>query len=107
MITKYKETQEVNMLPGLTRRNLIVGISMMICEFTFEAGVQIPTHSHPQEQVGYVVRGRVNMTINGETTELGPGDSYCAPSGIPHSAYTLEPTIIIDTFTPHREDYLK
>jgi quercetin dioxygenase-like cupin family protein len=46
------------------------------------------------------------MTIAGQETELGKGDSYCAASNVPHGAYTLEPTVIIDTFAPPREDYL-
>jgi len=107
MITYHNEAKPVTMLPGLVRRNLATGNSMMICEFTFDAQVAIPTHSHPHEQVGYVVHGRVNMTIAGETSELGPGDSYFAPPGVPHSAITLEPTVIVDTFSPPREDYLK
>jgi quercetin dioxygenase-like cupin family protein len=48
---------------------------MMICEFTFEAGVRIPLHSHSHEQVGYVVVGRVEMTIAGHTETLTGGDS--------------------------------
>jgi quercetin dioxygenase-like cupin family protein len=105
MVTFHNETNPVNMLPGLTRRTLATSQAMMICEFTFEPRVTIPLHSHPHEQVGYVVRGRVEMTIAGHTETLGPGDSYCAPSNIPHSAFTLEPTIIVDTFSPPREDY--
>jgi quercetin dioxygenase-like cupin family protein len=78
---------------------------MMICEFTFNKSVTIPIHSHPHDQVGYVVKGRVEMTIDGEKYILSKGDSYSAPSNIPHGAYTLEPSIIVDTFSPPREDY--
>lgn len=105
MITYHNATNPVNMLPGLIRRTLATSQNMMLCEFTFEAGVIIPMHSHPHEQVGYVVKGRVEMTIAGQTQTLTTGDSYCAPSDVPHSALTREPTIIIDTFTPPREDY--
>jgi quercetin dioxygenase-like cupin family protein len=107
MITYHDAIDPVMMLPGLTRRTLATSQAMMICEFTFESGVRIPIHSHPHEQVGYVVKGRVEMTIAGKTETLGSGDSYCAPSNVPHGAFTLEPTIIVDTFNPPREDYLK
>ena len=105
MINLNKDAKTVNMLPGLTRKTLAQGQSMMICEFTFEAHVEIPVHSHPHEQVGYVAKGRVEMTIDGKKYELCKGDSYSAPSNVPHGALTLEPTVIIDTFCPPREDY--
>ena len=107
MITYHSATNPVSMLPGLIRRTLATSQKMMLCEFTFEAGVRIPMHSHPHEQVGYVVMGRVEMTIAGHSKTLTAGDSYCAPSDVPHGAFTLEPTIIVDTFTPPREDYSK
>ena len=107
MVTYHNAAVPVNMLPGLTRRTLATSQAMMICEFTFEARVTIPLHSHPHEQVGYVVKGRVEMTIAGCTETLGPGDSYCAPSNTPHGAFTREQTIIIDTVNPPREDYQK
>ncbi len=105
MIFRRTDSRPVEMLPGLVRRVLIDGDVMMICEFTFDADVSIPDHAHPHEQVGYVVSGRVQMTVAGETHELGPGDSYRAPSNVRHSAHTLEPTVIVDTFSPPREDY--
>jgi quercetin dioxygenase-like cupin family protein len=105
MIFTNKEAQKVIMLPGLTRKTLATGQSMMICEFTFDSDVIIPIHSHPNEQVGYIVKGHVIMTIDGKKYDLYQGDSYSAPSNIPHGAHTIEPTIIIDTFSPPREDY--
>ena len=100
-----KDAKPVKMLPGLTRKTLALGKSMMLCEFTFDAQVTIPVHSHPHEQVGYVVEGHVEMTIDGKKYELVKGDSYSAPSNVPHGAFTLEPSVIVDTFCPPREDY--
>jgi quercetin dioxygenase-like cupin family protein len=105
MIFQNITAKPVNMLPGLTRKTLAQSQSLMLCEFTFDANVQIPIHSHPHEQVGYLVEGRVEMTIDGKKYELKKGDSYCALPNIPHGAFTLEPSIIIDTFCPPREDY--
>lgn len=105
MIYRNADAKPVEMLPGLVRRTLASGEAMMLCEFTFEAGVQVPNHTHPHEQVGYVVSGRVRLTIDGTSSELGPGDSYCAPSNVPHGAVTLEPAVVVDTFSPPRQDY--
>jgi quercetin dioxygenase-like cupin family protein len=105
MIFLNNEAKAINMLPGLIRKTLAQSTSMMMCEFTFESNVEIPIHSHPHEQVGYLVAGQVEMTIDGEKYLLNKGDSYCAPSNVPHGAFTLKPSIIIDTFYPPREDY--
>jgi len=107
MILRRTDASPVNMLPGLTRRTLISGQSMMVCEFTFDAHVEIPSHTHPNEQVGYIVSGRIRMTIDGDQHELTQGDSYYAPANVTHSAFTLEPSIVVDTFSPPREDYRK
>ncbi len=105
MIFLNKDAKIANPLPGLQRKTLATGESLMVCEFTFEANVEIPSHSHPHEQAGYIAEGHVVMTIDGKKYELRKGDSYLAPSNVPHGALTLEPTIIIDTFCPPREDY--
>jgi quercetin dioxygenase-like cupin family protein len=105
MISLNKEAKPISVLPGLTRKTLAQSQSMMMCEFSFKAHVEIPIHSHPHEQVGYLVEGHVEMIIAGEKTELMKGDSYCAPSNVPHGVLTLEPSVIVDTFYPPREDY--
>jgi quercetin dioxygenase-like cupin family protein len=105
MIYRNTDATPVEMLPGLVRRTLADDESMMLCEFTFDAGVEVPNHSHPHEQVGYVVSGRLRMIVDGQSHDLGPGDSYHAPSNVPHGALTLEPSVVVDVFSPPREDY--
>ena len=105
MIFRNADAISVEMVPGLLRRTLVEGKSMMVCECTFDPGVKVPNHSHPHEQVGYVVLGKIHITIDGRSFELKTGDSYCAPSDVPHSALTLEHSVIVDVFSPPREDY--
>jgi quercetin dioxygenase-like cupin family protein len=105
MIQQHSTSTPIEMLPGIIRRTLITTEKMMICEFRFKASSVVPMHAHPHEQVGYVVSGKVIMTINGNDYELMTGDSYAAPSGISHSARIIDETVIIDTFSPPREDY--
>ena len=97
--------QAVEMLPGLIRRTLVSDDRLMICRFDLEKGVNIPDHSHPQDQAGYVVSGRIRVRLDEESSDLGPGDSYFAPSGVVHSALALERTVVVDAFSPPREDY--
>jgi quercetin dioxygenase-like cupin family protein len=105
MIFLNEKVKSISVLPGVTRKTIAQSQSMMMCEFSFDAHVEIPIHTHPHEQIGYLVTGHVQMTIAGETNELHSGDSYCAPSNIPHGVFTLEPSVIVDTFYPPREDY--
>lgn len=105
MFFSYSDALAVEMLPGLIRRTLVSGDKLMICRFDLEKGVKIPAHSHPQNQAGYVVWGKIRVSVEGESSDLGPGDSYSAPSGAVHSAIALERTVVVDTFSPPREDY--
>ncbi len=82
----YDRAEVVEMLPGLARRTLVSDERLMICRFDLEKGVEIPGHSHPQDQAGYVVSGRIRLSVDGKSSDLGPGDSYSAPSGAVHSA---------------------
>jgi quercetin dioxygenase-like cupin family protein len=92
-------------VPGIVRRVVVDGERMMLCEFTLDHGAVIAPHSHPHEQVGYVASGRIRVTAQGRTVEIGPGEGYMAPPDAEHSAVALEPSVVIDTFSPPREDY--
>lgn len=105
MFYQREKAYPVEMLPGLTRRVLATSDSMMLVEFTFEEGVGVPEHRHSNDQVGCVISGRMRMVIGGKEAECGPGDSYHAPPDVPHSGAALEPSVVVDVFSPPREDY--
>jgi quercetin dioxygenase-like cupin family protein len=70
------------------------------------ADALVPLHSHPHEQLGYVVEGEVTMTIGGVDYPLGPGDAYQIPGEIEHSARAGSAGCrVLDVFHPVREDY--
>lgn len=71
-----------------------------------KAGSRLPEHAHPQEQIAHVVKGRMKMIVAGVAHELSAGDAIYLASNVPHGVETLEDTIVIDTFSPPREDYL-
>lgn len=92
---------------GAQRRVLSYGGGMMLVQFTFAGGVTAPLHSHPHEQVGYVVSGSIDLHMDGQpVVRLGPGGSYYVPPNVRHGIRTLAPTVLIDCFTPIREDFL-
>ena len=93
-------------LPGIRRKTLTYGESTLFTEFRMEKGRVLPRHSHPHEQTGYLVRGKLILAIGNDIFEVGPGDSWCINADVEHSAEIVEDTVAIEVFSPVREDYL-
>jgi quercetin dioxygenase-like cupin family protein len=81
------------------------GERMMLCEVSLEAGSELPSHTHPHEQTGYLISGRLRLKVGDETKEVGPGDSWLVPPDVPHEASALEATLVIEVFSPPRKDF--
>lgn len=92
--------------PGVVRRVLSETPEVMMVSFSFEAGAEGKLHSHPHVQSTYVRAGRFQFSVDGETFEVGPGDSFVVPSGAEHGCRCIEPGELIDCFTPRRDDFL-
>jgi quercetin dioxygenase-like cupin family protein len=97
--------EKVEMFPGFWRQTLVSGDRLMLCLFTWRAGATLPAHAHHHEQVGYVASGVVELTVSGRTMLTCSGCSYFIPSNEIHSARALEDSIVIDAFSPPREEY--
>jgi quercetin dioxygenase-like cupin family protein len=88
-------------------RQMVVGEHLMVCRLTFRPNIDTPVHSHPHEQMTLVEKGRVRFSIGAETRLVAAGDVLHFPSGIMHGATILdEEVVLIDIFTPIREDFL-
>lgn len=96
-----KETVE-----GDVVRYIYTGAQMQVVEYHFPAGKTFPPHSHAaHEQMGYLVSGKMGFKVGGKERDLLPGDWYHAPIGVEHNAWTYdEPSVLIDIFSPPRED---
>ncbi|HEY3384638.1 MAG TPA: cupin domain-containing protein [Vicinamibacterales bacterium] len=93
-------------LVGAERR-MMVGDNLMICRLRFDPHVVTPVHTHPHEQMTLVEQGRVRFYIGREERIAGPGDVLHFPSNVEHGATMLdEEVVLIDIFTPVREDFL-
>ena len=95
----------VEMFPGVTRRTLTDGNRLMLIEVTLEEGAVVPMHTHPHEQTGYLISGRFLFELGDEKLELGPGDCWLVPSNVPHRVTALTPCLLVDVFSPPREEY--
>lgn len=91
--------------PGLTRKVGAYSDQLLLAEHRMKKGWVGSRHSHPHEQVVYVIVGRLRVTIDTTTFDAGPGDSFVVSGGIEHQAEALEDAVVIDVFTPCREDY--
>ncbi|HEY63709.1 MAG TPA: cupin domain-containing protein [Caldilineae bacterium] len=104
-IVRWAEVEPVEVAPGMWRRTLGTGERGMLIEVRAEPGVQLEAHSHPAEQIGYVVSGEVELTIDGTPYRFSQGDSYAIPGNVPHSARFLTSCVLAEYFTPVREEY--
>ncbi|MEE8400093.1 MAG: cupin domain-containing protein [Desulfobacterales bacterium] len=91
---------------GISRKTLVHGDKTLMTEFRLKKGSLLPRHSHPHEQTGYLVSGRVNVLAGEETFEAEPGDSWCIAGDLEHGAEPLMDSIVVEVFSPVREDYL-
>ena len=101
----YADTPAVEIFPGVFRRTIIWGERAMVCEITLPKGSVVRAHSHPHEQCGYLVSGKLEFTVDGATQVIEKGGGWAVPGGAEHSVIALEDTIAIDVFSPVREEY--
>ena len=80
---------------------------MMMVEVTFQKGGVGTVHTHPHEQITYVVKGSFEFTIDGVKSVVQTGDSLYMPSNVPHGTVALDDGVLVDIFSPQREDFLK
>jgi len=91
----------------VSRKILGYGGHLMLVEVSFKKGGVGAIHAHPHEQVSYIAKGSFEVTNGPEKKVLKQGDSFYVPGGVKHGTVALEDAIIVDSFTPLREDFLK
>ncbi len=109
MGTQWVPHSEIEAEPagkGVVRRVMAYGKDAMCVENTFETGGIGAMHSHPHTQITYIVSGRYRFTIGDEVREVGPGDTLLKEHGVEHGCVCLEGGVMVDFFTPMREDFI-
>jgi quercetin dioxygenase-like cupin family protein len=91
---------------GVERKTLVHGAATMMVQFRLEEGSRLPRHSHENEQTGYLIVGSLRFTIGEEIYTLAAGDSWCIPGGVAHSVEALHDSVVVEGFSPPREDFL-
>jgi quercetin dioxygenase-like cupin family protein len=107
LVTDWTKLPSDVTAPGI-RRQMVVGQNVMMCRFTFDPFVVTDEHTHPHEQMTLIMKGRVKFTIGGEVRIVSAGDVMHFPPHNRHGATMLdEEVVLIDIFSPIREDFLK
>lgn len=92
--------------PGVTRRSFS-GAGATLAWGTLSPGHEPRPHTHPHEQIVYIVSGHGTFTVGGETADVAQGDMLVVPPGVLHHAVAAgdEPMVDLSVFNPRRDDY--
>lgn len=99
-----KDVAPKQLVPGIIG-HYAHGKNMTFGFVEIEAGSDLPAHSHPHEQITYIIEGELDMIIGGEQCKLTPGMYHIIPSNVVHSAVARSQCKLIDVFGPVREEY--
>lgn len=106
LVTDWAKIPATQPAPGI-KRQMVVGQNVMMCRFTFDPFLVTPEHTHPHEQITLVVKGKVKFFVSGEERIVSAGDVLHFPPHNRHGATMLdEEVVLIDIFSPIREDFL-
>lgn len=92
--------------PGIKRQILGFGDTLMGVRVWFSKGAVGEVHSHHHAQMAFVAEGKFKVMVDGNEAVLSAGDSFYVPPHAPHGAVCLEAGVLIDVFSPAREDFL-
>lgn len=102
---RFDQIHPLELAAGVTGRPLF-GEGAMLNLIELEPEAVVPLHSHEHEQLGIVLRGTLELVVDGLPHELGPLEGFVLPGGVPHSAHAgPEGALMLDIFQPVREDY--
>ncbi len=88
----------------ITRR-IVTGEKEMLVLWKMKAGAHAAAHRHPNEQIFWMLKGKMEFRLGNEKRTCGPGDVGVIPAGVEHEAWFSEDTEVIDIFSPPREDF--
>ena len=104
-VVKAEDVKSFNPEPGMVRQVLAHNQQLMLIRHFFEKGWVGARHSHPHEQLVYIVRGKIHVDIDGRIFDVSAGESFVVDGGVEHQAWALEESEVLDIFTPMRDEY--
>jgi quercetin dioxygenase-like cupin family protein len=96
----------IESLNPLLGRQLVVGQNIMLARVLLKKGCVVPEHSHPNEQITYILEGALKFWIDGREILVNAGETLTIPPNMPHKAEAMEDTVDLDVFYPPRADWM-
>jgi quercetin dioxygenase-like cupin family protein len=106
MFEKSNIDSFLNPIAGIEMKTLVWGKKSLLTRFHLRKGSLLPKHTHPHEQTGFMVSGKMKLFIEDKVFVAETGDSWSIPGNIEHRAEIIEDSVAIEVFSPVREDYL-
>lgn len=91
---------------GVKRKIMAYDDNLMVVKVQFETGGIGAVHQHSHSQISHIESGRFEIEINGYKKMLAAGDAFYVPPNVVHGAVCLEAGVLIDVFSPMREDFI-
>jgi quercetin dioxygenase-like cupin family protein len=89
------------------RLHAVGGEQVLLCRVTYAPGKQVPWHAHQHtEQTMFILEGKVEMTVEEETTTLGPGDVAVVNRGLQHKLYSAGGVTFMEALAPVPLDHV-
>ena len=88
-------------------RQMLHTETMTVARITLRAGALVPRHQHQNEQVATVLSGRLRFAVGDEERVVSAGESVPLPANVPHEVEALEDSVVLDVFSPVREDWVR
>jgi quercetin dioxygenase-like cupin family protein len=88
-------------------RRFLTGDRVTVARFELTRGGVVPRHAHENEQVSCVLTGALHFTFDGREVIARAGDVVHIPGGVPHEVAVLEDAVVLDVFSPVRQDWIE
>jgi quercetin dioxygenase-like cupin family protein len=104
--TRWRDEPVEQLSPTIGRR-LFHTQTMTVAWITLAKGALVPRHEHPNEQVATVLEGRLRFVVGEDELIASAGDTVPLAANVPHQVEALEDSVVLDVFSPLREDWLR
>lgn len=105
-VQRWSEEPIEQLTPSIGRQ-VVHTETMTVARIHLREGARVPRHEHPHEQVATVLEGRLRFTVGDEEHLVSAGESVIVPGGIPHEVEALAESLVLDVFSPVRDDWVR
>ena len=99
-----ENVKRIDLIDGISAK-VVTAETLTVAHVTLLEGAVLPEHAHINEQVVNLIKGELELTVQGEKFVLTPGKVMVLPSNIPHSGKAIKECYVVDVFHPIREDF--